>query len=122
MGGTVDTGQKLQITGSAIITTNFEAGNTGGNVSAGDLTVDSTSTASKVIIGRLSATGSDNTILTGRNRVGATGWTIDSFGAATFGSSIAIGNSVAGAIAAPSTHKVSILIGGVQYYLLASNV
>jgi len=43
-------------------------------------------------------------------------------GNATFSGSIAIGNSVAGAIAAPSTHKVSIIIGGVQYYLLASNV
>lgn len=40
----------------------------------------------------------------------------------TFAGAVAIGNSVAGSIAAPSTHKVSILIGGVQYYLLASNV
>ncbi len=36
--------------------------------------------------------------------------------------SIAIGNSVAAGVAVASTHKVSILIGGVQYYLLASNV
>jgi len=43
-------------------------------------------------------------------------------GIATFENSVNIGNSVAAAIAAPSTHKVSILIGGVQYYLLASNV
>ena len=43
-------------------------------------------------------------------------------GTAKFTSSIAIGNSVAAAVAAPSTHKVAILIGGVQYYLLASNV
>jgi hypothetical protein len=35
---------------------------------------------------------------------------------------IKIGNSVSAAVAAPSTHKVSILINGVQYYLLASNV
>ena len=35
---------------------------------------------------------------------------------------IAIGNSVAAGVAVSSTHKVSILIGGVQYYLLASNV
>jgi len=41
---------------------------------------------------------------------------------ATFQSSVNIGNSVAASIAAPSTHKVAILIGGVQYYLLASNV
>jgi hypothetical protein len=36
--------------------------------------------------------------------------------------SIEIGNSVSASIATPSTHKVSILIGGVQYYLLASNI
>ncbi len=43
-------------------------------------------------------------------------------GAATFISSVDIGNSVAVSVAAPSTHKVAILIGGVQYYLLASNI
>jgi acyl-CoA reductase-like NAD-dependent aldehyde dehydrogenase len=48
--------------------------------------------------------------------------TIDQFTNSTFTGSIAIGNSVASSIAAPSTHKVSILINGVQYYLLASNV
>jgi hypothetical protein len=41
---------------------------------------------------------------------------------ATFAGAVAIGNTTAAAVAAPSTHKVSILIGGVQYYLLASNV
>jgi len=35
---------------------------------------------------------------------------------------VAIGNSVATGVSVASTHKVSILIGGVQYYLLASNV
>ena len=42
--------------------------------------------------------------------------------AATFSSSIAINNTLSAAVAAPSTHKVAILIGGVQYYLLASNI
>ena len=41
---------------------------------------------------------------------------------ATFAGAVAIGNTTAASVAAPSTHKVSILIGGVQYYLLASNV
>ena len=41
---------------------------------------------------------------------------------ATFAGAVAINNTTAAAVAAPSTHKVSILIGGVQYYLLASNV
>jgi hypothetical protein len=35
---------------------------------------------------------------------------------------IAIGNTVSAAAAAPSTHKVAISIGGVAYFLLASNV
>lgn len=39
-----------------------------------------------------------------------------------FQSPIQISNTITAAIAAPSTHKVSILINGVQYYLLASNV
>jgi len=43
-------------------------------------------------------------------------------GAATFAGAVAIGNTTSVAVAAASTHKVSILIGGVQYYLLASNV
>ena len=43
-------------------------------------------------------------------------------GLATFAGAVAIGNTVTASVAAPSTHKVSILIGGVQYYLLASNV
>ena len=48
--------------------------------------------------------------------------TLSSTGAATFTGAVAIGNTTAASVAAPSTHKVSILIGGVQYYLLASNV
>jgi len=51
-----------------------------------------------------------------------TALTIESTGVAIFSSSVNIGNSVAVSVAAPSTHKVAILIGGVQYYLLASNV
>jgi len=43
-------------------------------------------------------------------------------GAATFTSSIAINNTVTAAVAVASTHKVTILIGGVTYYLLASNI
>jgi hypothetical protein len=43
-------------------------------------------------------------------------------GNATISGTISIGNSVATGVSVMSTHKVSILIGGVQYYLLASNV
>ena len=75
---------------SVLINGTFEAGRTGGAVTRGDLSVDTTSTASKVIIGRLSSTGSDNTTLVGQNRVGVQGWSIDSFGVASFGSTLAV--------------------------------
>jgi hypothetical protein len=45
-----------------------------------------------------------------------------STGAATFAGAVAISNTVAVAVAAASTHKVTMVIGGVTYYLLASNV
>jgi hypothetical protein len=43
-------------------------------------------------------------------------------GAATFAGAIAIGNTVQTASSVASTHKVTISIGGVTYYLLATNV
>ena len=132
-GTQTDAGYKLDVNGttrlqgaltatSAILSGNFQAGTTGGGVTAGDLQVDSTSLSSKVIIGRLSSTTNDTTTLIGQNRIGVQGWSITAFGVATFNGAIAIGNTLTAAVAAPSTHKVSIMIGGVQYYLLASNV
>jgi len=47
---------------------------------------------------------------------------LDVNGTGRYTGALEIGNSVAVAVAAPSTHKISILVGGVQYYLLASNV
>jgi len=38
------------------------------------------------------------------------------------GGTVAIGNTVAAAVSVASTHKVTMVIGGVTYYLLASNV
>ena len=43
-------------------------------------------------------------------------------GAATFAGAVAIGNTVGAAVAVASTHKVTVVIGGVTYYLLATNV
>jgi hypothetical protein len=79
----VSSGQ-IKINRSALFTQAFEAGRTGGAVTRGDLTVDTTSTAAKVIIGRISSTGSDNTELVGTNRAGVQGWSINGFGLATF--------------------------------------
>ena len=43
-------------------------------------------------------------------------------GALSSTGALAIGNTVASAVAVASTHKVTIVIGGVTYYLLATNV
>lgn len=48
--------------------------------------------------------------------------TIGSTGTATFTGAIAINNTVATGAAVASTHKVTVVIGGTTYYLLASNV
>ena len=110
IGTTTDAGQKLQVNGTTAITANgghltfirsgyntfqFGIGITSGI--NGFVLSDATSGINPLIIAQTT-------------------------GNATFSGSIAIGNSVAGAIAAPSTHKVSIVINGVQYYLLASNI
>ena len=58
-----------------------------------------------------------------RDRTNATTlFSVGGTGAATFAGAVAIGNTVAVAVAAASTHKVTMIIGGVTYYLLASNV
>jgi hypothetical protein len=43
-------------------------------------------------------------------------------GALSSTGALAIGNTVATAVSVASTHKVTIVIGGVTYYLLATNV
>jgi hypothetical protein len=90
---------KLEVTGTGrfsstlLVSGAFEAGRTGGAVTAGDLSVDTTSTAAKVIIGRLSSVGSDNTTLIGRNRVGTQVWSIDGGGNGIFSGAVGIGTS-----------------------------
>jgi len=130
---TTDSGQKLQVTGDAFFT---HSGNTlltlNSTFSTGYTAIQiNSSGVAKGLIGFGSflttdagfairtASGVPFTVAVGG---GTPNLTIATTGAATFNSSIAIANSVAAAVAVPSTHKVSILIGGVQYYLLASNV
>jgi hypothetical protein len=56
------------------------------------------------------------------NTVTMTAGALATTGAATFAGAVAIGNTVAAAVAVASTHKVTVVIGGVTYYLLATNV
>ena len=122
IGSTTDNGNKLQINGSANAN-GFEVGNgeyfkarrSSGNALINVLGFDS---------------GTDDLIqvfsnsykLRGTGGVGDEKITVNSAGLVTFSGSIAINNTLSVSVAAPSTHKVAILIGGVQYYLLASNV
>jgi hypothetical protein len=72
--------------------------------------------------GGTTATSTGNHVFGTTNTVIMAAGALTTTGAATFGGAVAIGNTTSVAVAAASTHKVSILIGGVQYYLLASNV
>jgi len=72
--------------------------------STGDVTIAS-STAGSAGAGAL--------VVTGGLSAGA---------ASYFGGAVAIGNTVGVGVAVASTHKVTMVIGGVTYYLLASNV
>jgi hypothetical protein len=53
---------------------------------------------------------------------GAGNLTVSGTGTSTFAGAVAIGNTVGVGVAVASTHKVTMVIGGVTYYLLASNV
>lgn len=118
IGTTTDAGQKLQVSGTARfdgtsgspVTLNINSSN-----SNCDITMQSSNSSS---VSRIRNNTNDLQFHTN----GTLALTLASNQAATFASSVAIGNTVSAAVAAPSTHKVSILIGGVQYYLLASNV
>ena len=135
VGTTTDNGAKFQVTGTSTFTQDIEiSGSTGLLYSSGQFGFTKTASGGQYGIYTL-GTGTPTMYFDhrGTSNVGIWEWrsgtggaptamTLSNVGAATFNGSIAINNSVAAAVAAPSTHKVAILIGGVQYYLLASNV
>jgi hypothetical protein len=126
IGKVTDSGQKLQIAGNVSI--NAPSANPLINVGGGG---DQTGGGKGNY--RSSDQGGTNYYDFGRDNLATGDFVISelgtikfriatSTGIATFTNSVNIGNSVAAGVAVASTHKVSILIGGVQYYLLASNV
>ena len=126
VGSSVDNGAKLQVTGAATFSSSIAAS---GRISTNHSTsgdyaavIYNTSATGEGLTVRGGSTSSHNAFIVQPYNGATTLFNILATGVATFSSSIEIGNSVAAAVAAPSTHKVSILIGGVQYYLLASNV
>jgi hypothetical protein len=118
IGTTTDAGQKLQVNGTAKFN----------GTSGSPVTLDINSSNSNCDITMLSSNSSsvsrirNNTNDLQFHTNGTLALTLASNQAATFSSSIAIANTVTAAVGIASTHKVSILINGVQYYLLASNV
>lgn len=85
----------------------FTLGNAAPTFASAALMCDNASTTSNIFVAR------DN---------GTAVMTIADGGGTTFTGAIAIGNAVASGIAVASTHKVTVVIGGVTYYLLASDV
>jgi hypothetical protein len=164
VGGVSDSGQKLQITGTALITGNITANfftasavnsifTTVSSGTAAQYAILATNTGGSSYFGRESSTGgtfssdpystiiystgnypidifvnstlsaiwSANGNLTLGNTAGTGLYNLFA-NSATFRGTVAISNTVTAAVAVASTHKVSILINGVQYYLLATNV
>lgn len=97
----------LQIETSGTTSVGIRARNLALNLSSdnGTTTVTNTTASSSTTTGALVVSGG----------VGVAG-------AANIGGAIAIGNTVQTAASVASTHKVTIVIGGVTYYLLATNV
>jgi hypothetical protein len=127
IGTTTDAGYKFDVNGDARILTSLRINGAAGDAystkistvfDAGGQIIQSfiDSNAGTAWQGRLFfRTSANGSALT-------TQLTIANDGTSTFAGSIAIGNAVNAGVAVASTHKVTIVIGGVTYYLLASNV
>jgi hypothetical protein len=109
------------ISGANVTSTGYLNMNAGGttNVSAGDIVI----AAGKFLRGYVAAFGYSLIGITTTPTVSLdpAGLGVICGGPFSAGT-VAIGNTVTAGIAVASTHKVAMLIGGVQYYLLASNV
>ena len=82
-------------------------------------TTDAASLAGGLVVNGSGAGAAASSTTTGALRVtGGVGVS----GAGYFGGAVSIGNTVGTAAAVASTHKVTMVIGGVTYYLLATNV
>ena len=95
--GTTTPGEQLEVQ-NGTAGTKIKVSNTGGGYAQLEISSNATSVAQLTFTNALTVTG----------------------GAVTFSNSIAIGNTVASAVGVASTHKVTMVIGGVTYYLLAT--
>jgi hypothetical protein len=127
IGTTTDSGYKLDVFGTARVSGNLDVTGTIITLSTASSLGARMSFASSSTNGRTYQIGSN--FITGNGEFsifdatsGVERLSISATGVATFTNAIAIGNTVASGVAVASTHKVTIVIGGVTYYLLASNV
>jgi hypothetical protein len=137
VGTSVDSGQKLQVNGTAIITGAASFNSSVTSTLAYSNTSDLSFVASanipgynlrsssggrlSIVTGFVGANISSILVGTGTNNPSIESIRIThSNGDVLFGSSIAINNTVTASVLNTVTNKVSIVIGGVQYYLLAS--
>jgi hypothetical protein len=95
--GTTTPSEQLEVQ-NGTAGTKIKVSNTGGGYAQLEISSNATSVAQLTFTNALTVTG----------------------GSVTFGSSIAIGNTVTTSVATASTHKVEMVIGGVTYYLLAT--
>jgi len=115
IGTTTDAGYKLNVNGTGRVF-GTSAGLTIQSTSAGqNAELFFTSTATTWRVGQNIGTATDFEIYNG-----GTLFKMATSGAATFSGQVNIGNPVAAAVAVASTHKVTIVIGGTTYYLLAT--
>jgi hypothetical protein len=116
IGTTTDAGYKLDVNGTARV--------------SGEMTIEKASSGTAMLT--LNATSGNNTQLYFNNSgttKGSIYWDNSgnslnyySVGTHIFAGPVAINNTVGTAVGVVSTHKVTIVIGGVTYYLLATNV
>ena len=124
---TTDAGYKLDVNGTARVSGNLDVNSTNITLNTASSLGARMSFISTSTNGRQYQIGSNFIIGNGEFSIfdatsGVERLSISATGAATFSGQVNIGNPVNAAIAVASTHKVTIVIGGVTYYLLASNV
>ena len=127
IGTTTDNGNKLQVNGLTSGQTGFRrlVSSTGSSPTfVYERGIDYNNGVAGLFFGNTLNSNNNITIklITSNDGTPVDALVLNQGGNATFVSSIEIGNTVTAGVAVASTHKVSILIGGVQYYLLASNV
>lgn len=110
IGTTTDAGQKLQVNGTALAVGYENSGQLAFLLNNSGINNDF----------RMGSSSSQFRLVNNTNTAAL--MTVNNSGSTSFSGSVDIGNPVTAAIGIASTHKVSILINGVQYYLLASNV